>query len=84
MLREDDNAIRKRYSCFRYLAQEQDLGVALIGMDAIHRLFDSFRGVDLPELQLYLAPAVAQLDKLLDSSQTDTELAALWLIDPTR
>lgn len=67
-----------------YLAQEQDLGVALIGMDAIHRLFDSFRGVDLPELQLYLAPAVAQLDKLLDSSQTDTELAALWLIDPTR
>ncbi|VDO21566.1 unnamed protein product [Haemonchus placei] len=67
-----------------YLAEEQDLGVSLIGMNAIYRLFDSFRGVDLPELQLYLAPVVAQLDKLLDDSQTDTELAALWLIDPTR
>ncbi|EPB73544.1 peptidase family M1 [Ancylostoma ceylanicum] len=67
-----------------YLADETDLGVSLIGMNAIHRLFDSFRGVNLPELQLYLAPAVAQLDRLLDESQTDTELAALWLIDPTR
>ncbi|WKY05901.1 hypothetical protein Q1695_006256 [Nippostrongylus brasiliensis] len=67
-----------------YLAQEQDLGVSLLGMDAIHRLFDSFRGIDLPELQLYLAPVVAQLDKLLDDSQTNTELAALWLIDPIR
>ncbi|KAK6028180.1 hypothetical protein OSTOST_05776, partial [Ostertagia ostertagi] len=66
-----------------YLADEQDLGVALIGMNAIHRLLDSFRGVDLPELHLYLAPVIAQLDKLLDDSQTDTELAALWLIDPT-
>ncbi|KAK5967186.1 Aminopeptidase [Trichostrongylus colubriformis] len=67
-----------------YLANEQDLGVSLIGMNAIYRLFDSFRGIDIPELQLYLAPVVAQLDKLLDDSQTDTELAALWLIDPTR
>ncbi|KHJ96040.1 hypothetical protein OESDEN_04003 [Oesophagostomum dentatum] len=67
-----------------YLSDETDLGVALIGMSAIHRLFDSFRGVNLPELQLYLAPAVAQLDRLLDDSQTDTELAALWLIDPSR
>ncbi|KAK6044236.1 hypothetical protein COOONC_18259 [Cooperia oncophora] len=67
-----------------YLVEEQDLGVSLIGMNAIYRLFDSFRGIDLPELQLYLAPVIAQLDKLLDESQTDTEQAALWLIDPTR
>uniref|UniRef100_A0A0K0CXN8 Peptidase_M1 domain-containing protein n=1 Tax=Angiostrongylus cantonensis TaxID=6313 RepID=A0A0K0CXN8_ANGCA len=67
-----------------YLAVESDLGVALIGMDAIHRLCDAFRGVHLPELQLYLTPAVAQFDKLLDQSQADSELAALWLIDPTR
>ncbi|VDK53993.1 unnamed protein product [Cylicostephanus goldi] len=38
----------------------------------------------MPELQLYLAPAVAQFDRLLDESQTDTEMAAMWLIDPTR
>lgn len=75
---------RELWRRFRYLADETDLGVSLIGMNAIHRLFDSFRGVSLPELQLYLAPAVAQLDRLLDESQTDTELAALWLIDPTR
>ncbi|VDM59677.1 unnamed protein product, partial [Angiostrongylus costaricensis] len=67
-----------------YLAVESDLGVALIGMDAIHRLCDAFRGVHLPELQLYLTPAVAQFDKLLDETQADPELAALWLIDPTR
>ncbi|KAK6747597.1 hypothetical protein RB195_000658 [Necator americanus] len=67
-----------------YLADETDLGVSLIGMNAIHRLFDSFRGINLPELQLYLAPAIAQLDRLLDDSQSDSELAALWLIDPTR
>ncbi|VDK46423.1 unnamed protein product, partial [Cylicostephanus goldi] len=67
-----------------YLADETELGVSLIGISAIHRLFDSFRGVDMPELQLYLAPAVAQFDRLLDESQTDTEMAAMWLIDPTR
>ncbi|KJH45371.1 hypothetical protein DICVIV_08584 [Dictyocaulus viviparus] len=67
-----------------YLAIESNLGVALIGMDAIYRLCDAFRGVHLPELQLYLAPAIAQFDKLLDDSQIDPELAALWLNDPPR
>uniref|UniRef100_A0A1I7XE56 Peptidase_M1 domain-containing protein n=1 Tax=Heterorhabditis bacteriophora TaxID=37862 RepID=A0A1I7XE56_HETBA len=68
-----------------YLAHESDLGVALVGMDAIHRLVDAFQGSTINNsLRLYLSPVIAQIDKLMDESQADTELSALWLIEPTR
>ena len=68
-----------------YLSRETDLGVALMGLDAVHRFSDEWRGSKLlNSLLLYISPVVAQFDKLLDSSQNDPEEAALWLVEPTR
>ncbi|CAI4221100.1 unnamed protein product [Auanema sp. JU1783] len=68
-----------------YLSDETDLGVALIGLDAIHRSVDIWRGSSMSNsLLLYITPVINQFDLLLSESQADAELAALWLIEPTR
>ncbi|CAJ0930858.1 unnamed protein product, partial [Mesorhabditis belari] len=68
-----------------YLSEEKDLGVALLGLDAVYRLADSFKGSSIsPSLLSYFAPFVSQLDRLLKESQSEPELAALWLVEPTR
>ncbi|CAJ0579771.1 unnamed protein product, partial [Mesorhabditis spiculigera] len=67
------------------LGEEKDLGVALLGLDAVYRLADSFRGSSIsPALLSYFAPVVSRLDRLLSESQHQPELAALWLVEPTR
>ncbi|PAV83731.1 hypothetical protein WR25_25116 [Diploscapter pachys] len=68
-----------------YLSNESELSVMLFGLDAIHRLVDFFRGSTINSALLnYLRPAINQIDKLLDESKKDVELAALWLVDPSR
>lgn len=68
-----------------YLSREPDLGVALMGLDAVYHLVDGWRGSKiLNSLLLYLSPVVAHFDKLLDASQANPEEAALWLLEPSR
>ncbi|GMT23881.1 hypothetical protein PFISCL1PPCAC_15178 [Pristionchus fissidentatus] len=68
-----------------YLQSEESLGASLLGLDAVHRLIESFQGSPvLPHLIRYLTPVISRLDRHLLESQSDVELASLWLLDPHR
>uniref|UniRef100_A0A914E1T3 Aminopeptidase n=1 Tax=Acrobeloides nanus TaxID=290746 RepID=A0A914E1T3_9BILA len=68
-----------------YLEQESDLGVLLVGLDAIHSLIDMFSGsfVNGP-LLVHLVPVIQHFDKMLEKTSTNPELAAVWLLSPLR
>uniref|UniRef100_A0A914ZRW4 Nematode cuticle collagen N-terminal domain-containing protein n=1 Tax=Parascaris univalens TaxID=6257 RepID=A0A914ZRW4_PARUN len=68
-----------------YLSRERDMGVLLIGLDAIYRFADMFRGTHISRIILiYLREVVAQIDSVLEESRSNPELAAIWLIDANR
>lgn len=69
----------------RYLEKETDLGVLLIGLDAVYSLIDMFSStlVNGPIL-VYLTPVLQRFDKMLEQTSNDPELAAVWLLSPQR
>uniref|UniRef100_A0A183UU57 Peptidase_M1 domain-containing protein n=1 Tax=Toxocara canis TaxID=6265 RepID=A0A183UU57_TOXCA len=68
-----------------YLSKEHDMGVLLIGLDAIYRLVDMFKGTHINGLILiYLREVIAQVDLVLEESRSNPEIAAIWLIDANR
>ncbi|GMS95317.1 hypothetical protein PENTCL1PPCAC_17492, partial [Pristionchus entomophagus] len=68
-----------------YLQSEESLGASLLGLDAVHRLVESFQGSPIVnQLIRYLSPVISRLDRHLVDSQSDVEMASLWLLDPHR
>ncbi|VDK45256.1 unnamed protein product [Anisakis simplex] len=68
-----------------YLSKENDMGVLMIGLDALYRFIDMFRGSRInPLILLYLRDVIAQIDLILEESRSNPELAAIWLIDANR
>uniref|UniRef100_A0AC35ESX2 Aminopeptidase n=1 Tax=Panagrolaimus sp. PS1159 TaxID=55785 RepID=A0AC35ESX2_9BILA len=68
-----------------YLNKETDLGVLLIGLDAVHSLIDMYSATTANgPLLVYFAPVIQQFDKMLDTISNDTEMAAVWLLSPQR
>uniref|UniRef100_A0A183BWY9 Uncharacterized protein n=1 Tax=Globodera pallida TaxID=36090 RepID=A0A183BWY9_GLOPA len=73
---------------FSYLANEDDLGVLLVGLDALHALLELFSASDVfGPMLLHFVPVIRQFDRQLSLTAapgTDPELAALWLLSPLR
>uniref|UniRef100_A0A914Z364 Aminopeptidase n=1 Tax=Panagrolaimus superbus TaxID=310955 RepID=A0A914Z364_9BILA len=68
-----------------YLSKETDLGVLLIGLDAVHSLIDLYSATTSNgPLLVYFAPVIQQFDKMLDTIIGDSEMAAVWLLSPQR
>ncbi|GMR47474.1 hypothetical protein PMAYCL1PPCAC_17669 [Pristionchus mayeri] len=68
-----------------YLHTEESLGASLLGLDAVHRLVESFQGSPIVhQLIRYITPVISRLDRHLVDSQSDVEMASLWLLDPHR
>lgn len=68
-----------------YLNQETDLGVLLIGLDAVHSLIDLYSATTANgPLLIYFTPVIQQFDKMLDKISGDPEIAAVWLLSPQR
>ncbi|KAL3081643.1 hypothetical protein niasHT_033054 [Heterodera trifolii] len=71
-----------------YLAHEDDLGVLLVGLDALHALLELFSASDVfGTMLVHFVPVIRQLDRQLSLTAahgTDPELAALWLLSPLR
>uniref|UniRef100_A0A7E4W0V3 Peptidase_M1 domain-containing protein n=1 Tax=Panagrellus redivivus TaxID=6233 RepID=A0A7E4W0V3_PANRE len=69
----------------KYLSQETDLGVLLVGLDAVHSTIDLFSAtVTSGPLLVYFTPVIQQFDRVLEQTSTDAELAAVWLLSPQR
>lgn len=69
-----------------YLRREPDLGVLLVGLDAVHAVIESLSGSPIagPTLQ-HLVGVIAQADAQLDrAAAVNPELAAVWLLAPMR
>lgn len=70
------------------MAVEDDLGVLLVGLDALHSLLELFGASDVfGTLVVHFLPVLRQLDRqlaLTAAPGTDPELAALWLLNPLR
>ncbi|CAD5219017.1 unnamed protein product [Bursaphelenchus okinawaensis] len=68
-----------------YLYKEEDLGVLLQGLDQIHDFVDMISGTNLiGPLLVHWNPVIKQLDKLLENTATNPQLAAVWLLSPRR
>ncbi|KAI6214217.1 Glutamyl aminopeptidase [Aphelenchoides besseyi] len=69
-----------------YLAKEEDLGVLLVGLDAMHGLVDLVSGTPLVgPLLIHFTAVIQQLDRHLDrAASANVELAAVWLLSPMR
>jgi hypothetical protein len=68
-----------------YLAKEEDLGVLLVGLDAMHDLVQMVSGTSLVgPLLIHLVGVIQQFDRQLELTATNAELAAVWLLSPMR
>ena len=71
-----------------YLSNEDDLGVLLVGLDALHSLLELFSASEVfGPLLVHFLPVIRQLDGQLAMAAaegTEPELAALWLLSPLR
>ncbi|KAE9553802.1 hypothetical protein FO519_002972 [Halicephalobus sp. NKZ332] len=68
-----------------YLNKETDLGVLLIGLDAVHSLIDMFSATNANgPLLVYFSPVFQQFDAMLERTSSDPEVAAVWLLSPQR
>nr|CAD2148386.1 unnamed protein product [Meloidogyne enterolobii] len=71
-----------------YLSKEHELGVLLVGLDALHSFLELFSASEVfGSLIVHLLPVILQLDKQLviaANEGTDPEVAALWLLNPLR
>jgi hypothetical protein len=71
-----------------YLANEDDLGVLLVGLDALHSLLELFSASEVfGQMLVHFLPVIRQMDRQLimaAAEGTDPELAALWLLSPLR
>jgi len=68
-----------------YLSKETDLGVLLIGLDAVHSLIDMFSATTANgPLLVYFASVFHQFDTMLEKTSNDPEIAAVWLLSPQR
>uniref|UniRef100_A0A1I7S331 Peptidase_M1 domain-containing protein n=1 Tax=Bursaphelenchus xylophilus TaxID=6326 RepID=A0A1I7S331_BURXY len=68
-----------------YLSKEEDLGVLLQGLDQIHEFVDMISGTNLVgPLLVHWNPVIQQLDRLLQNTASNPELASVWLLSPRR
>uniref|UniRef100_A0A915CSA1 Aminopeptidase n=1 Tax=Ditylenchus dipsaci TaxID=166011 RepID=A0A915CSA1_9BILA len=68
-----------------YLSKETELSVLLTGLDAIHNLVDLFSGTSVVGAMLVnFVPVIQQMDRMMEATLGDPQLAALWLLSPLR
>ncbi|KAI1726189.1 peptidase family m1 domain-containing protein [Ditylenchus destructor] len=68
-----------------YLKAETELGILLTGLDSIYSLVDLHSASTIVgPLLLQFAPIIQQIDRMLEATMADPELAALWLLSPHR
>ncbi|KAI6175278.1 Glutamyl aminopeptidase [Aphelenchoides bicaudatus] len=68
-----------------YLAKEEDLGVLLVGLDSLHDLVQMVSGTSLVgPLMIHFIQVIQQFDRQLELTASNAELAAVWLLSPTR
>ncbi|KAI1732678.1 peptidase family m1 domain-containing protein [Ditylenchus destructor] len=68
-----------------YLKAETELGILLAGLDSIYSLVDLHSASTIVgPLLLQFAPIIQQIDRMLEATMADPELAALWLLSPHR
>lgn len=61
---------------------EQDLGVLLVGLDAIYSLHELFGGTHIiGSLVVHFVPVIEQLDRMLTLENSEL---TLWLLKPLR
>jgi hypothetical protein len=68
-----------------YLSKEDDLGVLLVGLDSLHDLVQLVAGTSLVgPLLIHFGAVIQQLDRQLEQTSSNAELAAVWLLNPAR
>lgn len=68
-----------------YLAKEDDLGVLLVGLDALHDIVQMVSGTSLiGPLLIHFTPVIQQFDRQLEKTAANAELASVWLLSPVR
>lgn len=68
-----------------YLSKENDLGVLLVGLDYLYELVQMISGTSLVgPLLIHFSQVIQQLDRQLEQTASNAELAAVWLLNPMR
>lgn len=68
-----------------YLVKEADMGILLVGLDAVHSLVDTFSGTSIVSALIsHFVPVIQRIEWALVNTGNDPELAATWLLSPRR